>query len=540
MTKLSSSDEGRPLLSAPKATRYFAAAASEEARQRLARSIARHEGPALLVGAAGLGKSMLLAVLAEQFAGKMAVVTLPGAQLCTRRALLQVILFELGLPYRDMDEGELRLSIVGYLRGVGRTRASKEHAHADEGMALKPRRLLLLVDEADSLPLRLLEELRALTNIAVGGVPLVSLVLAGSPTLEERFADPQLDGFSQRVAARCYLAALGRDETLQYVRAQVAAAGMKPDGLFEPAALEAMYSATGGVPRLVNQLGDQAAWIAQETGCQPLDAALVQQAWGELQQLPAPWNTEGHAAATATSATAEMVEFGELDGAFADDMNHRGPRASLPARPGGSGGGGSRGGGEEADDELPASIPIGRALEQRDGKNLSEFDAAIDDTQELLDSYDDHLETSELDAGGGAAGRPPALNPFDESFGDEDVLVDRYRDFELQMLRRAPQVRNRMDPDFADVLGGATGEYGVRRLQPGVEIVPSAPARAAQGEASPPAVKLSIARPAPAARSGESEEVLIVEDRDRGARTVTPGRQFKRLFSRLESSAAAQ
>ena len=109
----SNSDQRRAFLSAPSPERYFAAAAIEDARQRIVRAIARSEGPAILVGGAGTGKSLLLAVLAEQFAPQVAVVTLAGAQLCTRRALLQMILFELGLEYRDMDEGELRLARRG-------------------------------------------------------------------------------------------------------------------------------------------------------------------------------------------------------------------------------------------------------------------------------------------------------------------------------------------------------------------------------------------------------------------------------------------
>ena len=176
MTQQTTNAERRPFLSSPSHKRYFAAAAIEEARLRIVRAIARNEGPAILVGGAGTGKSLLLAVLAEQFAPRVAVVTLAGAQLCTRRALLQMILCELGLPYRGMDEGELRLSIQQHLRGK-------------EG----PRRLVLLVDEADSLPVRLLEELRVLTNVAAEGLPLVSLVLAGGPILEERFAEPGLE-----------------------------------------------------------------------------------------------------------------------------------------------------------------------------------------------------------------------------------------------------------------------------------------------------------------------------------------------------------
>ncbi|MBA3484872.1 MAG: AAA family ATPase, partial [Pirellulales bacterium] len=395
----SSSDQRRPFLSAPSPQRYFAAGAIEDARLRIVRAIARSEGPAILVGGAGTGKSLLLAVLAEQFAGRLAVVTLAGAQLCTRRALLQMILFELGLPYRDMDEGELRLAILSHLKGA-KTPADAKASPDASRLRLSARRLLLLVDEADTLPIRLLEELRVLTNVAVDGLPLVSLVLAGGPILEERFADPSLDMFSQRIAARCYLAPLGREETLQYVRSQVAAVGVKPEKLFTPDALEAIQAATGGVPRLVNQLGDQLVWMAEETGCAPLDATLVQQAWSDLQQLPAPWDTADHPATASTgSASASVIEFGELDAPVGQPFQ-----------------------GDLLDDDSPASIPIASGRLNRAVLDI-EFSASIDATEDLIESFDafDELELVAEDADlAEDSATPAAANPFDERFDDEE------------------------------------------------------------------------------------------------------------------------
>ena len=84
---------------------------------------------------------------------------------------------------------------------------------------------MLLVDEAQALPPALLDELRVMTNLVRGGVPRVRLVLAGSAALEEAFASLELESFSQRLSARCYLAPLSREETSQFIRAQVAASG---------------------------------------------------------------------------------------------------------------------------------------------------------------------------------------------------------------------------------------------------------------------------------------------------------------------------
>jgi type II secretory pathway predicted ATPase ExeA len=280
----------RPFPAVPAADRYFPAPSMEAARATLARSIDRAEGPGLIVGPAGSGKTLLLEVLAEQFRDRFQVALLLSGQLTTRRALLQVILFELGLPYRHMEEGELRLSLIDHL-----TRAEQ-----------CPAGMLLLLDEAHTVPLRILEEVRMITNLVRHGQPRARLVLAGAPSIEEQLANPRLDALSQRLAARCYLDSLGRGETAGYLKHQVTVAGGIADRVFAEDAYEAVYRATGGVPRLMNQVCDHALMLAFTDGRRPLDAAAIEWAWADLQQLPAPW---GVAPADAQS----VVEFGRLE-----------------------------------------------------------------------------------------------------------------------------------------------------------------------------------------------------------------------------------
>src|SRR3954467_11266686 len=291
----------------PQVSRYFPAASIEDARKRLGRTIERGDGPGLVIGGPGTGKSLLLQVLASQYHERFGVVLPACARLCTRRALLQAILFELGLPYRVRDEGDLRLSLLDHL-------LSREEC---------PTGLLLLVDEAQTLSSNLLDELRVLTNLVRGGLPRVRLVLAGSSALEESFAHPELESFSQRLSARCYLGPFGREETTQFVRAQIAASSGSPDELFAKEAWEAVFDATDGVPRLINQLCDRALVEAAATNRPRIDLAIIQHAWADIQQLPAPWDTP--APTTAPPAPLQVVEFGQLDQAPV--------AASVPASP---------------------------------------------------------------------------------------------------------------------------------------------------------------------------------------------------------------
>lgn len=258
----------------PVSDRYFASQSAEEARRRLTLCLERGDGPALLVGAAGCGKTMLLEVLSEHFADSFRVVRLASTQLCTRRALLQAILYGLKKPYREHDEGELRLSLV--------------EALSERPYELPP--VALLVDEAQSLPVRLLEELRVLANQAIDGIPRMMLILAGTNTLDEAFTSPKLEAFNQRIMARCYLSPLSREETTQYVRAHIAVAGEDPDQLIADSAYKGIFQASDGVPRLINQVCDRALLLAVERHAEKIDAEAIQAAWSDLHQLPAPWH----------------------------------------------------------------------------------------------------------------------------------------------------------------------------------------------------------------------------------------------------------
>lgn len=286
----------RPFSAAPLVSRYVPVAGLEQARRTLSRCIERAEGPALVIGPAGSGKTLLCYLLADEFQQRFQPVLLFSGHLATRRDLLQAILFELGLPYRGLEEGELRLALIDHL-----TRSPQ-----------CPSGILLIVDEAHALPLKLLEELRMITNVVRGGQPRVRLVLVGGPALEERLASPKLESFSQRLAARCYLESLDRAETCDYVRAQIHLAGGDPQQVFSQEALEAIYKGSDGIPRLINQISDHALLTAAQAKRRPVDAATIEKAWSNLQQLPSPW-TETAADRTSGFVAGEAIEFGDLD-----------------------------------------------------------------------------------------------------------------------------------------------------------------------------------------------------------------------------------
>jgi type II secretory pathway predicted ATPase ExeA len=265
----------RPFLAVSTLDRYFPATSIEQTFQTTARAIQRGEGPVAIFGGAGLGKTMCCLRIAENFRRNFEVVMLASSQLITRRALLQSLLFELRMPYLDMSEGELRLTLMNRLQ------PSTENP--TDG-------LVLIIDEAQTLSMKLLEEIRLLTNVVRNGVPRVRLVLCGTMRLEECLAHPHMDSLNQRLAARCYLTPLSIQETGHYVTHKIELSGVNSASIVTKDALDAIYRGSDGIPRLIDQLADQALMLACNDRERPVSAAMVGRAWCMLQQLPNPWS----------------------------------------------------------------------------------------------------------------------------------------------------------------------------------------------------------------------------------------------------------
>ena len=290
----------RPFPAAPSLRHYVALQTMEDHRAKLTRCLARSEGVGLIVGPTGTGKTLLCRAVGADLRARCDVVMPAVGRIPSRKALFQAVLFELRRPFQGMDEGELRLALMDDL-------LSRERE--------KP--LVLIIDEADTLSLRILDELRLLLNLGHGEEPPLQLLLSGGTLLEEKLAAAKLQPLSQRIAARCYLDALSRAETFTYVREQIRLCNGDADALLSEEALAAVYHATGGVPRLINQICDHALLLAYADEVNCITPEMVQEAWSDLQQLPMPWEPFGGQ----KSAPSQVVEFGTLDDGLSGSSN---------------------------------------------------------------------------------------------------------------------------------------------------------------------------------------------------------------------------
>jgi len=119
------------------------------------------------------------------------------------------------------------------------------------------RRVVLIVDEAQSLSFDGLEELRVLSNVNTGKDLLLQTILIGQPELRTTLAQPRLQQFAQRISIEYHMDALSRDETRAYIAHRVQVAGGSAT-LFAADAVEAIHANTNGVPRVINQVCESA------------------------------------------------------------------------------------------------------------------------------------------------------------------------------------------------------------------------------------------------------------------------------------------
>ena len=227
-----------------------------EALARLSLAVSTRT-PALLIAEPGLGKSTLLANLADALDK-------------TAYRLVYTPLCSCG-PFGLIGQLAVRY-------GLRPKRSASQTAQGvlDE-LARSERREILILDEAHRLPATTLDELRLLSNLDFDRTPPFALILAGQPPLRETLAQPELASLHQRLAIRASLSPLTEQETADYLDRRLRAAGARAT-LFRPQATARIFEKTRGVPRLINNLATASLLAAATAGKMHVDLQEVDDA----------------------------------------------------------------------------------------------------------------------------------------------------------------------------------------------------------------------------------------------------------------------
>ena len=148
-------------------------------------------------------------------------------------------------------------------------------------------RTVLIVDEAHGLSTSVLEEIRLLSNFESDTAKQLQIILTGQPELREVLNQPELRQLKQRVALRCHIKPLPNiEETERYVASRLLVAGAERTDIFSPDAVEYVFRCSNGIPRLVNNLCDNALLAGFAAGAETIDRSVIEEVAETFDLLP--------------------------------------------------------------------------------------------------------------------------------------------------------------------------------------------------------------------------------------------------------------
>lgn len=250
----------RPFQLTPDPRYWFDSATHRKAMAYLGYGLAQGEGFIVITGDIGAGKTTLVGhVTAQIDPANLNVITIVSTAI-EGDDLLRVVATGLNIELAGRSKAELLTLVERGLQAVART----------------GRRTLLIVDEAQALPVSALEELRMLSNFQAGGRALLQIFLLGQPEFRERLnGSDRLEQLRQRVIAIHHLEPMGPDEVASYITHRLGIAGWQGTPSFADNVFPVLHRASGGVPRRLNQLMGRVLLHAAITDAKVIDAALV-------------------------------------------------------------------------------------------------------------------------------------------------------------------------------------------------------------------------------------------------------------------------
>jgi putative secretion ATPase (PEP-CTERM system associated) len=253
---------------------YFASKQHRRAKAYLEYGVSRNEGFIVITGEIGAGKTMVLRSLIEGLSGSNVVTGHLVTTQLGAEDTLRMVGAAFGFRVKDVPKSELLITLEAFL--ISQTSKGK--------------RCLLIVDEAQNLTPRAVEELRMLSNFQFGNQALLQSFLVGQPEFREILQQPEMEQFRQRVAATCHIGPLDQDETRSYIEHRLKCAGATGKPSFEPSVFEGIYKASAGIPRRINAVCDRlllAGFLAGRSHLTAQDVAEVVLEFQQENEVPA-------------------------------------------------------------------------------------------------------------------------------------------------------------------------------------------------------------------------------------------------------------
>ena len=228
------------------------------------------DGFVVITGEIGAGKTTLIETFLRELQGDTIVAQINQTQL-SPTAFLQSVLVQFGFSPFNMKKPEVLSTLNQFL--------TEQYSNG--------RKVLLIIDEAQNLSNRVLEEVRMLSGVETTKEKVLRIILAGQPELNDKLNSQELTQLTQRVRLRFHLTALSKAETVAYIDHRLEVAGSQGRRIFAEDTYATIYKYTGGVPRLINTLCDTCLLAAfgkdkDSVGTEELEAAIHELQWVEF------------------------------------------------------------------------------------------------------------------------------------------------------------------------------------------------------------------------------------------------------------------
>jgi general secretion pathway protein A len=230
--------------------------------------VRRHKGFVVLTGEVGTGKTLLVRCLLDLLNRSQMNYAYVFNSKLSALEFLQYTAGDFGVPSAGKGKAELLLDLSRFVVQKYQQKVTT----------------VLIVDEAHHLPVEVLEEIRLLTNLETTQQKLLQILLVGQPELDEKLDSFELRQLKQRIALRSSLGPLSQSETLGYIRRRLELAGANSHAacLFPDAAAEAVFRHSGGIPRLINTICENALISGYARRAQAVSPDMVAEVSSEL------------------------------------------------------------------------------------------------------------------------------------------------------------------------------------------------------------------------------------------------------------------
>lgn len=269
---------GQPFQLTPDPHFYFDSSAHRKAMTYLGYGLAQGEGFIVITGEIGSGKTTIVSHLAETLdrskltLGRIVTTHVDGGE------LLRLVAQAFAIDASGLDRAEILTRLESFLR--------------DEARAGK--RVLLVVDEVQTLSVEALDGLRMLSNFQDNERSLIQIFLLGQPEFRDKLASPELEQLAQRVIATHHLDPVAPGEVKAYLAHRLSLVGWDEDPRFDAGAIAAFYRHTGGIPRRLNTLAHRVLLAGGVEQRHTIDASFVDAVAADLARDTG--EDEGHAA----------------------------------------------------------------------------------------------------------------------------------------------------------------------------------------------------------------------------------------------------